>query len=261
MSGNLKFIEKILKSRIYVVNGLSYDFESVERDPEMDETYRLKVLATLPKTEHSYSVKNMLDDIDGIVQRVSDYLGETFSYRVNLDLNSEGVNDGRPIYIDPKYVDQIYEEFNKRLSPYKIKTKLGEEYIFDISFVSPKKFVKRGVEYIQETNDDNIEFYVYLIISNFRKVTPEGEIKLQPEMEVIDNLAAAIKNSLIEDEFLHSLENVVYMVLETPLNLNKYETYVSTNFALYKIDGVKVDDSNWGIDHITDDLFKEKSLK
>jgi hypothetical protein len=206
-------IKKYFLSRTFEESGFVYHFFSVlERDDSIvkgDVGFIVDV--KLPMPGQSYCTEKFNDDILNFVGNFQKYLGENFSYSLNLLI--EGNGDAPDLYISPEKQDELIEKVN-------------EIHSFEMGDYQGKFKWYRPEDELYEMDQENIMINLNLdlfdVTQNSKPIDTHEVPLRHTSLQIWE---------LISDNYdlRNNLEGIIIDVLESEVS-----------YSLQKIEGIKV---------------------
>jgi len=221
----LPIIKKYFLSRTFEESGFVYHFLSVlERDDSFvkgDVGFIVDV--KLPIPGQSYCTEKFNDDILNFIGNFQKYLGENFSYSLNLLV--DGNNDAPDLYISPEKQDELIEKINE-ISSFEMGDYQGK-----FKWYRPKHEL---YEMDQENIMIHLNFDLFDVTKNSKPIDKLETPFLHTSLQIID---------LISDnyDFRNIVEGIVIDVLESEIKLGTVDnSYYEVSYSLKRIEGIKV---------------------
>lgn len=221
----LPIIKKYFLSRTFEESGFVYHFLSVlERDDSFvkgDVGFIVDV--KLPIPGQSYCTEKFNDDILNFIGNFQKYLGENFSYSLNLLV--DGNNDAPDLYISPEKQDELIEKINE-ISSFEMGDYQGK-----FKWYRPKHEL---YEMDQENIMIHLNFDLFDVTENSKPIDKHKTPFLHTSLKIID---------LISDnyDFRNIVEGIVIDVLESEIKLGTVDnSYYEVSYSLKRIEGIKV---------------------
>ena len=166
----LKFLQKYFKSQSFGKNGYVYKFNKVTDLEDFENAYKFYVTVSLPKEGQSYSAEKMSQDLNNIIRDSFNFIGQDFSYSLNLSLDTEKEGDYSPeIYVTPEKQKVILERLNRQFSVQDFKLNDGETkegLIFKLYFFNPELFDEKM--FSTESGQEEIVCTIYFKVTDIK---------------------------------------------------------------------------------------------
>lgn len=221
----LPIIKKYFLSRTFEESGFVYHFLSVlERDDSIvkgDVGFIVDV--KLPIPGQSYCTEKFNDDILNFVGNFQKYLGQNFSYSLNLLV--EGNKDAPDLYISPEKQNELIEKINE------INNFEMGDYEGKFKWYRPKHEL---YEMDQENIMIHLNFDLFDVTKNSKPIDKHEIPFKHTSLEIIE---------LISDnyDFRNIVEGIIIDVLESEIKLGSVEnSYYEVSYSLKKIEGIRV---------------------
>lgn len=213
-----EIVKKFLLSRTFEQDGFVYEFMSIlERDDSVftgDIGFIVNV--RLPNPKQSYCTEKFNEDILKFVENFQRYLGENFSYSLNLLV--DGKADAPKLYINPEKQEELIERINEQIK-------------------KPTKYFKiRWYNYFYEMDQQNVMIHFnYDIFDSEFKV---DNLNKKEFNKVVHKITELIYDT---DDIRAGLEDICYEVLDGELKLSTLpDSYYEVTYNIKRIEGIKV---------------------
>jgi hypothetical protein len=222
---HMTFVMKYLQKQQFDIDGYKYSFLKVESDTGY--SFEFTVNVELPKKGQSYLREKLEEDINTIMKKLFQYLGDSFIYNTNILI---GGKPARKIYI----TDEKKEEFIQRLNK-KVKSMVIDENDYMLGF----KTKWTPSDHFYSFSEPYVHFNVELDVSDFDY---NGKPSI-PNEEFIPQLKQFLNDRLHDnDSFVDSLDNTGYNVFEKELGITPADyIYIKVNFWIDEIMGISKD--------------------
>ena len=222
-------IKKYFLSRTFEESGFVYHFFSVlERDDSIvkgDVGFIVDV--KLPMPGQSYCTEKFNDDILNFVGNFQKYLGENFSYSLNLLI--EGNGDAPDLYISPEKQGELIEKVNEIHS-----FEMGD-YQGKFKWYRPEdELYNELYEMDQENIMINLNLDLFDVTQNSKPIDTHEVPLRHTSLQIWE---------LISDNYdlRNNLEGIIIDVLESEIKLGSVDnSYYEVSYSLQKIEGIKV---------------------
>ena len=245
MNNKLKnIVKKYLLSNDFQTDGNIFQFYFVEPFEIGNKVgFRVKVNVVLSKEDMCYAVPKFDGDIQEILIKIGDYVGQGFSSSID-EILVNGEKPKNPIYITLEKQKELISRLNNDIGRVKLS---GKDIKVDFNVT-----IRPANKIFYELSDVVINFYFDIIASSFR----ENEKPINPNLDTIDDLGAALSESLNDsDNFRNDVEDIIFRVLEPEMKLkNVDDLYYNAVFFCSKIDGIETSGMNWGY-YLSRELF------
>lgn len=214
-------VKKYFLSRTFEEDGFVYEFMSVlERDDSVitgDVGFIVNV--RLPNPKQSYCTEKFNEDILKFVENFQRYLGENFSFSLNLLVDGE--SDGPNLYISPEKQEELIERFNERI-------KKPSQYDFRIRWYKSN--------YFYEMDQQNVMIHL-----NYDIFDSKFEVDNLNKKELHDVVQKITEEMYDSDEVRVGLEDICYEVLDGEMKLSTLDdSYYEVTYNIKRIEGIKV---------------------
>lgn len=227
---------RCLTENEFKINNVKYKFLYVKPYSDRSEmAFRFAVDITLPEIGQSYITDVFNNSIDKIFENISKLIGVHFSYSYDKMLIN-GEQSAKRCFISNTKINEILNTLNKKIKKTNITTKE-----FNLSFnvrFNPNQ------RYFYKANDVNIEFYFNLGVHNMKN----HDKMIYSNMNRISDLGSSLSEYLNDDTdaFRSDVEEYIYHILETELQIFDADVYFRCFFIVDKIDGMETFSKNYG---------------
>lgn len=231
MSNIVKIAKKFLMSGPFYNDGFEYQFISVEDDLYGAIKFTVNVL--LPKKGQSFVVEKFSYDIADIIENMSKFIGQGFSYSENI------IVEGKPfiengLYINDEDCDEIIRALNENVKHVEVSNDRNISSVrANISFFRNKE---RKRFYLMDAHQ-YIDFFLRYNISNIEY----NDVPVNVNLKTIDEFAEVFNEKLQNsDRFRDKLQDIIYRVLEPSFHIEFLEVYYNAQYWIDKVDGIEV---------------------
>ena len=232
----VRFAQKFLMTKPFVVNGNTYQFISVEPEGGVDhDNIQFTVNVVPPKKGGSYIREFFSQDISQIMEKLWAYFGGQFSYYERILVDGKEAKDS---YISPEDRKEIIESLNQRIK----RVKLSNTIVIG-NFDRPKSLEAnlsfRYNPHIGTNPDLDSNSIIFYFLYEVRDVKLNGK-SVEINLHQYDTFAEVFNEKLLnEDSFRDEVDSIVYNVLN--LDMDYSEFYVQSHFWLDKVEGREVE--------------------
>ena len=228
----LKFSQSYFKSQNFEEGGFVFEFVKIEIEPNFVDAIKLLVNVILPDPNQSYVIGVFNKMIQDIILNSFNFLGEHFSFSLEITVDGNEIFDETAVYIREKQLVKILEKVNIKFSEVGVSIDWGQgDKILNMKCL----FAYQSPAYYE---NEGVTFNLKMGVSNL--TLDSQPVKIKPNK--LNEFSYSLYSTLIDrDWFLSGIEDIMYSVImyETKLDLVD-DVYASANVILNSINSKKV---------------------
>lgn len=228
-SSPLKFFKRYFSNPIEK-DGFVFEFKSITPDSEFEGAFSFIVNVVLPNPEQSYIVEVFDEMTQKIIYEAFNFIGESFSYRINLTVDGKELFPNTYTFIKKESLLNIINKINKEFSRIGITVNFGRG---EINLDMDCRVSWDKIPY--DTKGDNIDFFAKIELSNFES---DGKPVI-PNSEKKNVVAGTLYSILAErDWFVSVIEDIIYEEIIPETKIDKVDdVYVQFMFRVNRLNG------------------------